>query len=400
MSTERAVRDYPFGVFTRLDMDPLYRTLQHEEPVSRVRLRHGGEGWLVTRYTDVRQVLADQRFSRAATVGREDVARVRPQPSPPDAILSMDPPEHTRLRRLVAKAFTANRVQHLLPRLWKIVGEQLDEIEKSGPPADLVAAVALPLPVVVICEMLGVPPEDQHRFRDFSDSQMSTTAYTMDQIAAAHAELRNYLTELAARRRAHPTDDLMGALVAARDDDDRLSEAELVNLGIGLLVAGHDTTANQIANFTYLLLERPERWESLAAQPDSLPAAIEELLRYTQLSAGAIGPRVALEDVALGGVTIRAGDAVLVHPYVANRDETAFDDPDTLDLTRGHNAHLAFGHGAHHCLGAQLARLELRVAIGALLHRFPRLRLAIPADEVRWKSGLALRGPEALPVRW
>ncbi|WP_433733114.1 cytochrome P450 [Nocardia sp. CA-129566] len=397
---DNEVRRYPFGTPVRLDMDPLFALLRREEPISRIRLPYGGDGWLVTRYEDVKHVLADPRFSRAAAVDREDIPRATPEPARGNSLLSMDPPEHTRLRKLVVKAFTGRRVQALRPRAQQIADQRLDEIERSGPPADLVQLLALPLPVTVICEMLGVPAQDQHRFRDFSDTVLSTTAHTREQISAARAGLEAYLTELVAQRREQPTDDLLGALVAARDDEDRLSEAELVNLGIGLLIAGHETTANQIANFTYVLLTEPGHWELLCGRPELVPSAVEDLLRYVPLGSGGSFPRIATQDLELGGVTIRAGESVFVNTQAANRDEAVFDDPEQLDLTRERNPHMAFGHGAHHCLGAQLARVELQVALDSLLRRFPTLRLAVPIEDVPWKSGLLVRGPKALPVSW
>ncbi|MEU1526188.1 cytochrome P450 [Nocardia rhamnosiphila] len=400
MTVNAEVRRYPFGEPVRLDMDPLFTKLRREEPVCRVELPYGGEGWLVTRYEDVKLVLADPRFSRAATVGREDLPRATPAPVRPDSLLSMDPPEHSRLRKLVAKAFTGRRVAELRPRTRAIVDEKLTALEQAGAPADLVEGFALPLPVTVICEMLGVPPRDQHRFRDFSDAILSTTAYTREQIESARDSLETYLAEVVAERRQRPTDDLLGALVAARDEEDRLSERELVNLGVGLLIAGHETTANQIANFTYVLLTQREYWELLRAEPELIPGAVEELLRYVQLGAGAGQPRVATEDVVLSGVTVRAGDSVFVNTQAANRDENVFDDPESLDLTRQRNPHVAFGYGAHHCLGAQLARVELQVALEALLERFPSLRLSLPLDEIPWKSGLLVRGPKQLLVEW
>ncbi|MET8795633.1 cytochrome P450 [Nocardia sp. NPDC004568] len=400
MTVNTEVRQYPFGEPVRLDMDPLFTKLRREEPVCRVELPYGGEGWLVTRYEDVKLVLADPRFSRAATVGREDLPRATPAPVRPDSLLSMDPPEHSRLRKLVAKAFTGRRVAELRPRTREIVDEKLTALERAGAPADLVEGFALPLPVTVICEMLGVPPRDQHRFRDFSDAILSTTAYTREQIESARDSLETYLAEVVAERRQRPTDDLLGALVTARDEEDRLSERELVNLGVGLLIAGHETTANQIANFTYVLLTQREYWELLRAEPELIPGAVEELLRYVQLGAGAGQPRVATEDVVLSGVTVRAGESVFVNTQAANRDEAVFEDPESLDLTRQRNPHVAFGYGAHHCLGAQLARVELQVALEALLERFPSLRLSLPLDEIPWKSGLLVRGPKQLLVEW
>jgi nocardicin N-oxygenase len=400
MTIDTEARAFPFGEPIHLDIDPLLRRLRREEPISRVRLPHGGEGWLATRYEDVKLVLADPRFSRAATVSREDIPRTAPEVARPSSLLSMDPPQHTRLRKLVAKAFTGRRVALLRPRARQIVQERLDEIERAGAPADLVQQLALPLPVTVICEMLGVPPADQHRFRDFSDTILSRTAHTLDEITSARAEVERYLAELAAQRRREPTDDLLGALVAARDEDDRLSEEELVSLGVALLIAGHETTANQIANFTYVLLSQRDLWEQLRRDRTLIPDAIEELLRWVQLGSGAAFARVATEDVVLSGVTVRAGESVLAHTQAANRDESVFTDPEELNLTRAINPHLTFGHGVHHCVGAQLARVELQEAFDGLLQRFPTLRLAVAPEQVPWKQGLLVRGPSALPVSW
>ncbi|MFD6357492.1 cytochrome P450 [Nocardia tengchongensis] len=400
MTTHTEARPYPFGEPVRLDPPPLVAKLQREEPISRVLLPFGGEAWLVTRYADVRAVLSDARFSRAATVGRLDVPRVRETPALPNIPTSMDPPELTRLRKLTMTAFTSRRVQEQRPRAEHIVEELLDAMEAAGSPADLVDALALPLPVTVICEMLGVPPQDQHRFRDFSDAIMSTTAVSDTDRLNAYAAVAGYLTEQIAVRRAEPADDLLGALVAARDDEDRLSEDELITLGITLLVAGHETTANQIANFTYVLLTESGEWDRLRADPGLVPTAVEELLRYVQVGNGGAFPRIATEDIELSGTLIRAGESVFVDLQAANRDETVFENPDTLDLSRHHNSHLTFGHGFHHCVGAHLARLELDVTLSALLRRYPELRLAIPAAEIEWKTGMLLRGPKALPVAW
>lgn len=400
MPDDTEVHQFPFGPPTGLDVHPLWAKIRREEPVARVRLPYGGEGWLVTRYDDVKQALSDPRLSRAAAVGREDVPRTTPRPAQPSALLSMDPPEHTRLRLLISRAFTGRRVERLRPRAQEIVEEHLERIERSGPPADLVRGFALPLPVTLICEMLGVPPDDQHRFREFADVMLSTTAYTEEQVVDARARLAGYLAELVALRRAHPTDDLLGALVAARDDDDRLSEEELIDIGITLLIAGHETTASELSNFIYVLLTEPGHWAALRARPELIPGAVEELLRHVQLSTGGNNPRVATEDVALGDVTVSAGEAVIVFAQSANRDEAVFAHPDELDLTRHPNHHLAFGYGAHYCLGAQLGRMELQVALAALLRRFPTLRLGVPVEDLSWKSGLLVRAPESLPVEW
>ncbi|GAB3488736.1 cytochrome P450 [Amycolatopsis cihanbeyliensis] len=390
---------YPFSDPVRLDLHPRYAELRAERPAMRVRLPYGAECWLVTRYEDVKTVLADHRFSRARTAGREDTPRVTPEAAPAGSILSMDPPEHSRLRRLIARAFTSRRVREFRPRTQEIVDGLLDEIEHTGPPADLVESLALPLPVSVISQMLGVPPGEHHRFRDFSAMVLSTTTHTREEVVAARAALEEYLSELAEQRRRQPGEDLISALVAAHDDD-KLTDKELTQTGITLLVGGHESTASQFASSVYLLLSRPEQWALLRERPELVPSAVEELLRYIPLGSGGAFARIATEDIELGGVLVRAGEAVVASTNSANRDEEVFADPAELDLTREDNPHLAFGSGVHVCLGAQLARGELQVALGSLLARFPELRLTRPAEEVPWKEGTLLRSPRSLPVTW
>jgi len=393
-------RTFPFNPVDRLDIDPLYAELRATEPMTRIRMPYGGVGWLATRYEDVRAINADPRLSRSATRDRDDVPRMTRDENYRPSIINTDPPDHTRLRRLVAKAFTARRMEALRPRVQELVATAIDGMIAQGPPADLVAHLALPLPIGVICELLGVPYEDRDRFRAWSDAVLSTTALSPEEIQRAYHELGGYLAGLVARRREEPTDDLLGTLVVARDEGDRLSEEELVVFGITLLVAGHETTANQLGNFVYTLLTHPGQLDVLYRKPDLVPQAVEELLRFIPLGMGAGFPRIATEDVEIGGVTVRAGEAVFVSSISANRDSAVFDDPDRLDITRTDNAHLAFGHGVHHCLGAQLARLELAEALSAILARLPGLRLAAPEDELPWKIGLRVRGLRGLPVAW
>ncbi|WP_225729219.1 MULTISPECIES: cytochrome P450 [unclassified Nocardia] len=400
MTTGVEVRDYPFGTPGHPEVYALFARLRREEPVSRIRLPYGGEAWLVTRYDDAKAVLADRRFSRAAVVGRDDIPRIIPAPAPGNSLLSMDPPEHTRVRTLIGKVFTPRRIEGMRPRIQEIVDGLLTAMMQAGPSVDLVASLALPLPVIVICEILGVPEEDQYRFREFSGIVMSTTAHTREEIVAARMAFKGYLAELISQRRRHPTDDLLGALVCARDGDDRLSEEELVDLGVVLLLAGHESTANQIASFVYALLTAPQEWERMCSNLKLVPAAVEELLRYLPVGAGGSFARVALEDVTVGEVTVRAGESVFVNLQAANRDETVFDGPENLDLARSNNPHMAFGYGLHRCVGAQLARMELQIALASLLERFPGLHLAVSAAEVPWKAGMLVHGPRALPVSW
>lgn len=391
-------RTYPFSEADRLNLDPFYARLRESEPLSRIQLPFGESAWLATRYEDAKVVLGDPRFSRAASVGRDEPRlRERRQAM---GILAMDPPDHTRLRKLVAKAFTARRVERLRPRAQEIADELADGMLREGAPADLVEDFALPLPIAVICELLGVPFEDRADFRVWSDAFLSTTKLTPEQAEDYIGRMHGYMAGLIDRRRQEPGDDLMSALISARDDEDRLTEQELVQLAAGILVAGHETTATQIPNFVYVLLTHPERLAELRADPDLVPAAVEELLRYVPLGVASAFPRYALEDVELGGVTVRAGDPVLVSLSSANRDEAVYQDPDQLDLLRSEATHIGFGHGPHHCLGAQLARLELQVALRTLLTRLPGLRFADSEADLRWKTGMLVRGPLYMPISW
>ncbi|MBE9374520.1 cytochrome P450 [Saccharopolyspora sp. HNM0983] len=394
MSTTRA-RTYPFNAGEGLDLDPLYAQLRAEEPLSRVQLPHGEPAWLATRYEDARTVLGDPRFSRAAVV-HHDEPRTRPKQRN-DGLLAMDPPDHTRLRRLVAKAFTARRVERLRPRTQEIADGLVSRMRAAGPPADLVEDFALPLPITVICELLGVPFADRDDFRTWSDAFVSTTLLTAAQVEDHMERMFDYIAGLIQQRRAEPADDLISGLVEARDQQDRLTEREMVVLASGILVAGHETTASQIPNFVHVLLDNPEQCAALRADPALIPAAVEELMRFVPLGAGAGQARYAAEDVQLGGVTVRAGEAVLVSTGSANRDEQAFPEPERFDVHREGPSHLGFGHGPHHCLGAQLARMELQVALATLLDQLPGMRVGGP---VEWKSGLAVRSPRRMPLTW
>lgn len=391
---------YPFGDGMSLEMEPEYARLRAEAPVSRVRLPYGGEAWLVTRYDDVRQVLTDQRFSARAMTSEPDPPRFTPMPLFPAGVMSMDPPEHTRIRSLVSKAFTARRVEALRPRIRAIAADLADRMTAAGPPADLVAGFALPLPVTVICELLGVPYADQNRFRVLSDALLSTTALPMEEVGAAVMELNGYLAGLIAQRRAEPSDDLLTALVQARDDEDRLSEQELVEFSVGLLVTGHETAATQIANFTYVLSRNPDQLAALRADLSLVPRAVEELLRHTPLGAVSGIPRMAVEDVPMGGVVIRKGEAVIPSINSANHDEALFETPECLQVRRPDNPHIAFGHGVHFCLGSQLARAELQIALETLLTRLPGLRVEGADEDLAWKHGLLIRGFRELRVSW
>jgi cytochrome P450 len=377
---------------------PEIRTIGGDRPVFRAQLPDGRIVWLVSGYANVRQVITDQRFSRAMAV-----APGQAQPGfemfAAGSINGMDPPEHTRLRKLVASAFTRRRAEALRPRVASIVNRLIDAMLDWPQPVDLAAGFSLPLPAQVICEMLGVPAADTGQFHAWSDTVMGDWQRDSDEIMTALAELYGYFGRLIEIKRAQPADDLVSALIAARDDTDRLSEQELTVMCCTLLIGGHETTANQINLSLLLLFDHPGQVAKLRADPGLIPGAVEELLRYARL--GGLAPaRVASEDVAIGGVTIPAGEQVIPLFATANRDPSVFADPDRFDVTRDAASHLSFGAGVHHCLGAQLARVELQEAFRGLIGRLPGLRLAVPASELEFKPGMAIHSLRELPVLW
>lgn len=399
MTTSAPVWECPFSQPNALEFDPALKQVAEQAPVTRVRLPYGeGEAWLVTRYEEVRTVVTDRRFSRAAIIGR-DFPRITPEPIvQAEAINVMDPPAYSRLRKLVAKGFTNRHVEQMRDKTQQIADALLDTMTEHGCPADLVEHLSSQLPLRTISEMLDIPATDRPRLRRCAMALMSTGVPEGQR--SAKAELRAYFAALTARRRQAPADDLLSALATAQDDGDFLDEGELAVLGMLLLVSGHDTTTNQISNITYTLLTHPRQQAWLREHPDQLPQAIEELLRFIPFRHGVGIPRVATEDVQLGGVTIRQGEMVHVSYLTANRDALVFERPDELDLDRPSGPHMTFGWGTHHCIGAHLARMELQVAIGTLLRRFPRLHLAVAPEQVPWQTGSIWRSPQALPVTW
>ncbi|MGA8115406.1 MAG: cytochrome P450 [Actinocatenispora sp.] len=398
------VLDIPFPGSFHLDPAPTWTRLREDCPVTQVRTLSGDVVWLVTRYQDVRTVLADARFSRAGTVaaGAPQVAVARPLPG---TLPTTDPPEHTRLRRLVSGAFSHRRVETMRPWIRELAGNLADDIAAAGThelPVDLRVTFALPLPIRVICHLLGVPYGDRDRFRVWTELAYSMQSDEADRVRDAMAQLTAYLRELVEAKRAELAGraalDILDELILADVDGDRLDTDELAAFGMNLLVAGHETSANQITSFVATLLREPALWDRLAAEPALLPGAVEELLRHTRLSEmGQL--RVAAEDVVLGGQLIRAGEGVMAALSSANRDPSVFDRPEQVLLDREPGRHLAFGTGPHFCLGAHLARVELQEALAALLARFPGLRLAVPAEQLRWRRVL-VSGVAELPVRW
>jgi len=398
MTAGDTVRKYPFDMH-RLEVSPLYARLRENEPLSRVQLPYGETAWLATRYDDVRTVLTDPRFSRALAQGL-DQPRMRSE-NVGDGVMGMDPPEHTRLRRLVGKAFTARRVEQMRQAVQERADALVDAMTVGGDSADLVEDFARPLPVSVICDLLGVPYEDHSRFRRWTEAMTNDETTSGNVLATIGPEVFSYMSGLVEERRSRPTDDLLGALVRARDEGDRLSEEELISIaGPGLLAGGAETVASGIPSFVYQLLTRPDDLALLRGRPELVPSAVEELLRFVPINTAAMFARYSLEDIRLSGTTIRAGEPVLPALAAANRDPEVFADPERIDLTRTVNPHLAFGQGPHHCIGAQLARLELQVALNTLLTRFPGLRLADGESGVQWKFGVIVRGPSFMRVAW
>ncbi|RKN41270.1 cytochrome P450 [Streptomyces hoynatensis] len=401
VDTSEHVWNCPFDFAEGLEFDPLLRQLMTEAPVARVRMSYGsGTAWLVTRYEDVRTVTTDRRFSRAAVAGR-DFPRMTPEPIvQSESINLLDPPASNRLRRLVSQAFTAPRVEAMKATTQRIVDGLFDEMTAHGSPADLVKHLSAQLPLTTICEVLDIPADDRTELRRRVVAMASTTAETKDLAVQAKAELRAYFADLTRRRRASPGEDLISSLATARDGDDVLGADELTVMAMVLLMTGHDTSTYQLSNLTYTLLTHPKQLALLRARPELLPQAVEELLRYIPFRKGVGIPRIATEDVELGGVTIRAGDAVHVSYLAANRDPGRFERPDELDFERPASPHMTFGWGAHHCIGAPLALMEIQLALGTMLRRFPGLRLAVPAAEVRWNAESIWRYPHELPVAW
>jgi cytochrome P450 len=395
-----------WGTHDQDDPFPVLAALRERGAVHRVRLADGHEAWVVARYAEAKAALADPRLSKdmgAALAGGDDiVAEGLPGPAFARHMLNVDPPDHTRLRRLVAGAFTQARVEALRPAMQATVDELLDAVAAAGPEAvDLVEAFAFPLPFTVICELLGVPSEDRARLGRHLTILLGPTA-TPDAYARAKASsdvVTELLAELVAGKRRHPGDDLVSGLVAARDGDDVLDEREMLSTIFQLIVAGHETTTNLIGNGVVALLHDPAQLATLLQEPDRWPAAVEELIRFDGPAQHATF-RYATEDVVLGDTTIPAGGQVLVCLAAANRDAAQIDGPDRLDVTRVGTRHLGFGHGIHHCLGAGLARMEGQMALASLFARFPHLRLAVPASDLRWGrgDGVVLRGLTELPV--
>ncbi|MGC0417210.1 cytochrome P450 [Embleya sp. AB8] len=383
-------RDRPF------DPPDVFRHLRAADPVTKVPLPDGSSLWLITRDEDARQVLVDRRFTTAST---PDL--LRPRDADLEArrvgnLLRLDPPEHTRVRRLLVGAFTPSRLRQMRTDIRLLVSDVLETMARLTPPVDLIAHFALPIPSLVICELLGVPYADREGFQRRTGTLLDFAQPT-EKVTATAAEAREYMAGLVARERDKPGDGIIGTLV--RDHADALTDAELIGLANHLLEAGHETVAAMLGLGTLVLLGDPSAAARLRDDETAVPNAVEELLRYLTIIPYAL-PRTALADVPIADTTIAAGDHVVISLASANRDETTHDHPDRFDLDRPSTPHLAFGHGIHHCLGAQLARTQLTIAIPALLRKFPTLHPASSRTDLRFRTSSAVYGVRELPVAW
>ncbi|MET7297350.1 cytochrome P450 [Embleya sp. NPDC005575] len=380
------------------DPYPTYAHLRRTTPVHRIATPQGFDMWLLTRYEDVRAGLTDPGFSRDLHLAPPEATALTGDPDSAmnRNLLTLDPPDHTRVRKLVQSAFSTRRVNLLAERVESILAGLLDAAPRTRP-FDLITAVAHPLPITVICELLGVPVTDRDDFRAWTDGMVSSARPDSQRLLRqAQEDLLAYFLDLIRRKRARPGRDLLSALVEARDGDEGLSEAELVGMAFMLLVAGHETTVNLIATGIMLLLTHPGERARLAAEPSLLPAALDEILRYD--GPAGIAFMVARRDVELPGGVVPAGAVTAALWHAANRDPERFPDPDTFRIDRAERSHLGFGHGIHRCIGAPLAVMEARLALGGILGRFPRMRLAVPASDLRWRPAPFFRGLVDLPV--
>ncbi|MZD04717.1 cytochrome P450 [Streptomyces sp. SID5785] len=394
------VRFWPVDDLDRLTPDPFLDAVLRDEPVTRIRLPYGeGHAWLVTRYDDVRLVTSDPRFSRERVVGRP-VTTMAPTPvaSHTAGLQYIDPPRHTGLRRVVARAFTARSMERLRPMTERIAHQLLDAMEESGSPADLMEHLHTPLPIAVVCWFLGVDEGDWRAWAGHSEALLSQ-ADAKERNRSARETTRARVVDLLRRRRDEPAEDLATVLAAAAASGE-ITDDEAVSLAMAVYVSGGHAVRNNSGSMMYALLTHPEQLDRLRRDPGLVPRAVEELYRFVPHRNGVGIPRIALEDVELGGHVIKEGDVVYNAYVAANRDPAAFPDPDALDFDREGPGHLAFGFGPHFCLASLMARMEADVMITTVLGRFPELRLAVPGDRVEFQREGLIRGPRSLPVAW
>ncbi|MGW4134525.1 cytochrome P450 [Amycolatopsis japonica] len=382
---------------------PEYETLREKSPISRVGLPSGQTAWALTRLEDIREMLSSPHFSSDRRNPSFPLMVARPVRPEDDSfrpsLIGMDPPEHSQARRDVVGEFTVKRMKALQPRIQQIVDEHIDALLAGPKPADLVQALSLPVPSLVICELLGVPYSD-HDFFQSCSSRMLSREVSPEERQTAFEGLRNYLDDLVTKKEANATeDDLLGRQILKQRESGEADHGELVGLAFLLLIAGHETTANMISLGTVTLLENPDQLAKIKADPDKTLAAIEELLRVFTIAESATS-RFATADVEIGGTLIRAGEGVIGLSNAGNHDPAGFENPDTFDIERGARHHVAFGFGVHQCLGQNLARLELQIVFDTLFRRVPGIRIAVPVDELPFKHDSTIYGLHALPVTW
>ncbi len=392
---------YPIARPVDLTVDAFYRDLQQKGPI-RVQLPYGEPCWLATRYHDVKTVYGDKRFGKEIGIGRETPRMWENRIDDPDIMANMDPPRQTRIRRLALVAFAAPKIRTMRDGVTEKVDRYLDEFEAAGRPSDFVATAAWNVPLTVLSGILGVREADIPKFRGWVD-EMTGPGSTTEERHQAQANLAGYVAGLVAERRAHETDDLLSVLVHARDDDDQLTEAELISLYMTLFLGGFETTAAQLTSTVWTLMAHRHLWQELLDDPALLPSALEELWRWIpSFRFGTPMIRWANEDVELsGGVVIPAGRAVVAEHNVANRDESVFPHGWDLDFHRENpEPHLSLAWGVHRCLGAHLAHMEVEVMVERLLARFPNLELTIAPEDVKWSETSFLRSAAELPLTW
>jgi cytochrome P450 len=389
---------FPSVIDGSLDRVEEAERLLEQGSVARV-LMGDREVWVALGYRAVRQMLTDPRFSREAAT-RPGGAAITQFDADPRMLTGLEGARHNRVRRLMSAAFSPRMVERLTPRVQAIADELLDGFAPSGERTDFVAALAAPLPVLVICELLGVPVEGREQVLAWGKIIGATTAYPPEVMEKALADIFSYLSEVIELRRRVPDDALISALIQVNDAEDHLTASELTSNVRMLLMAGHETTVNQLGSALYGLYRHPEQLESLRAEPELWPQAVDELLRHAMLTPISL-PRVTTEEVDLDGTLIPAGEAVFPIIGVANRDPEVFPDPHRFDINRENPApHIALGHGPHYCLGAQLAKLELRIALSSMFQRFPTIHPAVDLAELPWKKGHAVRSLEEFPLTW
>ncbi|MBB5779104.1 cytochrome P450 [Nonomuraea jabiensis] len=395
--------DYPFPRTTALEPPKEWAELQDRCPVAHVRLPSGDAATLLTRYDDVRALLTDTSFQR----GGEGAARV--STTDDGGIFSRgsttrlrEGEDHLRWRRLLSKSFTIRKMESWRPRVQQMTDELVDDLLKSGSPANLSLQLGLPLPVRVICALVGAPSEDQDKFAHWSQVMLTLTRYTQEEVLKTYEEFGAYVSALVEEKRTNPGDDLLSELTQISDSEDgRLGHEELITTVMALLLAGHETTSNMIAIMAAMLLAEPERYQAVIDDPELIPGTVEEVLRLDSTLSVVGFPRVATQDSEFAGTTVPAGSTVIPCRPAANRDPRKFDDPDAFDPRRDNaNQHLTFGAGPHYCLGQPLARLELQVVLGTLARRLPTLRLRDSADELRLRTGLLSGGLQDVWVTW